>query len=156
MIFYKNLSGFTCGPTLALTCYYLEAAPTSGTNAWADATYFWSGNITTSVPGTTSFIGAGYKNTLAIIANDSTVSRAGTISQGYRGPNSVTDWYLPSINELSELFLQKTTLGLLSSNYYWSSTDGGNDVAYGIFDGGAPNVNVGKSVARLVRPIRAF
>jgi hypothetical protein len=102
-VFYVADIPFTCGPTLNLTCSYLEAAPTSGTNNWTDAYYALSGVTGTLIGTTSTVVGSGYKNTLAIINQSSTASRAGTISQAYRGPNNLTDWYLASQDELNLL-----------------------------------------------------
>jgi hypothetical protein len=41
-IFYVATTPFVCGPTLATTCTYLEAAPTTGLSAWVDIRYGWS------------------------------------------------------------------------------------------------------------------
>jgi hypothetical protein len=102
-VFYVADTPFTCGPTLNLTCSYLEAAPTSGTNNWTDATYALSGVTGTLIGTTSTVVGSGYKNTLAIINQSNTASKAGTISQAYRGPNNLTDWYLASQDELNVL-----------------------------------------------------
>jgi hypothetical protein len=102
-IFYASSTPFPCGPTLNLMCNFLEAAPASGVNSWTDATYAWSGVTGTSIGSTSTAIGTGYKNTLAIINQSSTALRAGTISQAYRGPNNLTDWYLASKDELNLL-----------------------------------------------------
>ena len=106
IVFYVAPTTFACGATLASTCKYLEAAPTSGTAAWTDATYAWSGNtnIEIGVAAQGTAIGTGLKNTLAM-ETDATrgANRAGTKTRDYRGPNSLTDWYLPSRDELNEL-----------------------------------------------------
>ena len=104
-VFYVADTPFACGPTLAEFCKYLEAAPTSGTNAWTDASYVWSGNTTVQIGATAQrrVIGTGYANTMAIIGQSATSDRAGTIARAYRGPNNLTDWYLPSIDELNQI-----------------------------------------------------
>jgi hypothetical protein len=123
LIFYHSEAGFSCGPTLASICTYLEVAASPDWNFPSDA---WSGNTITLVGTTTAAIGAGYQNTLAIIAQSNggdSASKAGTLSRAYRGPNNLDDWYLPSKNELYELFLAKSTLGDLYENFHWSSTE---------------------------------
>ena len=126
IVFYVQASGgtFACGSTLASTCKYLEAAPTTGTNSWTDAQYLWSGNTSDEIGATAqgTAVGTGYKNTLAMVAQSSTANRAGTIARAYRGPNNLSDWYLPSKDELNQMYLQKETIsGLLST--YWSSSE---------------------------------
>jgi hypothetical protein len=117
-IFYYSLAGFSCGPTLASTCNYLEAAP-SGWNGGSDAQNRWAqqtpikydtatvgssgGDTATSVA-----IGWGYRNTRAIVAqgNTDTSTSVSPIADLY----TVTllgvvydDWYLPTKNELNQM-----------------------------------------------------
>jgi hypothetical protein len=124
-IFYVAATPFACGPTLTEFCTYLEAAPTSGTNAWIDALYTWSGNTGTPIETTSTAIGTGYSNTEAIVGQASggnTAERAGTISRAYGGPNNLTDWFLPSTDELYQLSLQKGVVGGFGDFDYWSSS----------------------------------
>jgi len=161
-IFYVAPSPFACGPTLATTCTYLEAAPTSNAvaNYWTDVTRTWStgANQSVSVPnanGTT--IGTGYKNSLAIVAQAGNVeaSSAAVAARNYAGPNSLSDWYLPSKDELNQLFLQKTTVGGFVDSYYWSSSEFAADYAW--FQGFNVGVqSVLKNGTYYVRPVRAF
>jgi hypothetical protein len=187
-VFYVSATTFACGATLASTCKYLEAAPTSGTAAWTDATYAWSGNTETEigVAAQGTVIGTGLKNTQAMVTQSNTSERAGTITRAYRGPNSLTDWYLPSRDELNELckyartqttgdtavrctaandlrvvFNKTDTRGL-----YWSSSEAGPIDALGQqfgvpLDGdlaiGAQGGKTKDQAAWLnVRPVRAF
>ena len=159
-IFYIAETDFNCGPSLTLSCRYLEAAPITGSTAWTDAGYQWSGNVSTSVNGALQTgIGTGYSNTLAIVAQSSTAERAATKAQSYRGPNNLSDWYLPSQNELYQM------LGIVPlDGRYWTSTQyngaAGNARLY-IF-----NISISPNTASLgggsktqlnkVRPIRAF
>jgi len=160
IVFYvaPTAAGFDCGPTRTEKCYYLEAAPTSGSNAWTDATYAWSGNTNTAI-GTTAqgtAIGTGYANTLAIISQNTTADRAGTISQAYRGPNNLTDWFLPSKDELNQLYARKTTVGGFVETTYWSSTEYDTNYAWLQFFNDGYQGNYVKSHTRYVRPVRAF
>lgn len=178
-MFYVHPSGtFKCGADLASDCTYLEAAPTTGTNAWTDATYAWSGNISTSLgePGQRTAIGTGYANTTAIVnqgGGGDTADRAATASRAYRGPNNLSDWYLPSQDELNEMckYARQRATGVTSvicssagtlrsdfaSAWYWSSTEYASthawpqDMASGYRDDDSR-----KETALRVRPIRAF
>ena len=161
-VFYVQASGgtFACGATLASTCKYLEAAPTSGTNAWTDASYAWSGNTTGAIglnaQGTA--VGSGYKNTEAMVAQNSTANRAGTITRAYRGPNNLSDWYLPSKDELNQLYIRRATVGGITTNYYWSSSELYSlETWYQDFttDVGR-QTNQAKYQSYYVRPVRAF
>ena len=153
-IFYVSDSGFDCGTNLEARCNYLEAAPISGDNAWADSGYQWDGNNNSDV-NTSMLIGSGLKNTLAMIQNDSTSEKAGTISRAFRGPNDFDDWFLPSYLEIAEMFTQQTLLGLQNYPQYWSSSGAGAETAFIYYPGGS-GVSFKSDGGRLVRPIRAF
>jgi len=192
-VFYVSTTGFNCGPSYTTTgspysgkCYYLEAAPTTGASAWTDARYAWSGNTNTLVSNasapetaTATAIGWGYRNTLAMVLQNSTANKAGTISRAYRGPNNLSDWYLPSKNESNQMckwargqaWTSDATLcnssgtintgsgaaGFVASDFYWSSSENSSGVAWvqSYLDGGN-NVTSSKSDSRYVRPVRAF
>lgn len=159
IVFYVNPSGFACGPTLASTCKYLEAAPTSGTSAWSDTGYQWSAEQNTAVGADASgtAVGTGYKNTQAMLAQNSTAGYAGTVSRAYRGPNNLSDWYLPSKDELNALFAQRATVGGFSPVFYSTSTEFSGTVAWmQAFTTGAQTVAINKANFPYVRPIRAF
>jgi hypothetical protein len=117
-IFYYSAAGFNCGPTLASTCNYLEAAPngwnggTDPQNRWAQQMPIKYDTATVGSSGgdtATSFaIGWGYRNTRAIVAQGNTDSSTSVspIADLY----TVTflgvvydDWYLPSKNELNQM-----------------------------------------------------
>jgi hypothetical protein len=71
---------------------------------------------------------------------------------------TATDWYLPSINELGQMYtnLEARGLGNFQNSYYWSSTEFGTASAwYMQFDGGTFS-NASKSFPFSVRPIRFF
>jgi hypothetical protein len=145
-------TGFMC----STACKYLEAAPTSGTGAWTDEFYRWSGNIDTLIGTTGTAIGTGYKNTLAIVAQSNTSDRAATVSRGYSGPNSLRDWFLPSKDELNELYMQKAFVGSFQENYYWSSSESDATRSFDQnFLGGSQGTTL-KNGEDYVRPIRAF
>jgi hypothetical protein len=145
------------------TCKYLEAAPTSGTNAWTDARYAWSGNTSVEI-GTTArgtAIGTGYANTLAIVGQapgGNTADRAATKAHAYRGPNNLTDWYLPSKDELNQLYVARTTVGGFEAlGTYWSSSeDSATNALSQYFGNGIQDSNTKGSPTVYVRPVRAF
>lgn len=182
-VFYVSATAFPCGQTLSASCTYLEAAPTTGSNSWIDSNtvttgYVWSGNTTTTVSGTSTAIGAGYKNTLAMITQDSTVGKAGTSSQAYRGPNNLTDWYLPSSSELTQMckwqrgqdwgsdvtpcnIAAAVNVGSGATGFdvvdYWSSSESSSSQASLVRFGATSGVLArAKTLSSYVRPIRAF
>jgi hypothetical protein len=148
---------FACGATLASTCKYLEAAPTSGTSAWTDASFAWSDNTTGEILNARgTAVGSGYKNTVAMVAQSSTANRAGTIARAYRGPNNLSDWYLPSKDELNQLYINRATVGGFVSNVYWSSSEVYSlETWYQNFSNGTQS-NLAKYYTHYVRPVRAF
>ena len=187
-VFYVALTPFACGPTLAGTCSYLEAAPTTGASNWTDAEYAWSGNTNDAIGDIDvrrTAVGTGYANTLAIVdqrPGGDTSGRAGTIARAYRGPNSLSDWYLPSQGELNQMCKWQrgqawTSDATLCNNTgannsgsgaagftagaYWSSTEQDvNNARFQQFSdmfgaAGAQN-NILKTQTMNVRPIRAF
>jgi hypothetical protein len=163
-IFYlaTTSAGFTCGSSLSETCYYLEAAPTSGTSAWADVTRTWSTGVnqSASVPNANgTAIGTGYKNSLAIVAQTNNVeaSSAAVAASGYGGPNNLTDWFLPSKDELNQLRVQRATLGGFETGSYWSSSEHSASIARSrLFYNGADTINFKTDTNSYVRPVRAF
>jgi hypothetical protein len=158
-VFYVHASGtFACGATLSSTCKYLEAAPTSGTAAWTDAPYAWSGNTSEAVgvAARGTAIGTGYKNTQAMVTQSSTADRAGTKTRAYRGPNSLSDWYLPSQDELNQMYVNKSAIGGFTSNWHWSSSEfGDGSASIQDFNSGLQDY-YGKLTTFSVRPVRAF
>jgi hypothetical protein len=81
--------------------------------------------------------------------------------------NGQTDWYLPSINELSLLWhnmfnVNKTlsTIGgateLPTNNAFWSSSEGGESNSFGFIFGNGYSNNGNKGDSVLVRAVRAF
>ena len=189
-VFYASTTGFNCGPSYTATgspynfkCYYLEAAPTTGANAWSDAVSVkYSANTNrinnASAPetATATAIGWGYRNTLAMVLQDATANMAGTISRAYRGPNNLSDWYLPSYDELNQMckwargvaWTSDATVcaggtintgsgaaGFSNSNY-WSSSDSRNLYAFYQYFGSGARGETDKNLLMYVRPIRAF
>ena len=159
-VFYVATSGFSCGPTLTETCFYLEVAPVAAqkTADWAASFY------KTSLAGASgTAIGSGYKNTLAIITqgntNASTVAAA--YAQAYRG-GSLTDWYLGSTLELTQIYVNRSVTHVGSDSQhgftgeFWTSTEDNASQAYtyNVFTGAGPWTNSKND--NPVRPIRSF
>jgi hypothetical protein len=121
----------------------------------------WStgGNQSISVPTATgTAIGTGYKNSLAIANQSGNVaeSSAAVAARAYGGPNALTDWFLPSKDELNQLYLAQTTVGGFVANYYWSSTQHSEPNAYNQNFSGGDQFDNTKTYALYVRPVRAF
>ena len=173
IVYYVDTAGFNCGSGFTATgsptgglCNYLEAAPTTGASAWTDVERSWSTGDTnqnaTVTNATGTAIGTGYKNSVAIVAQTGNVAAtsAAVEARAYRGPNGLSDWFLPSKDELNQLYLQKTAVGGISVySFYWSSSQytgqdyRAADQAFW-YDGGQ-----GWAIKRStldVRPVRAF
>ena len=117
-IFYKRSTPFTCGPTRASTCTYLEAAPArwnggSDTQTrWAQQTPIRYDRLEVGSSGgdtaTSQAIGWGYRNTRAIVAQGNTNISLSVAP--IADSHTVTvlgvvydDWYLPSRDELNQM-----------------------------------------------------
>jgi hypothetical protein len=165
-VFYYSALGFNCGPGNTNTgsptgskCNYLEAAPTTGSNAWVDIRYGWSATINAIVGSVGLGIGIGYQNSNEMVAQDGTTGNAGTASRAYRGPNNLSDWYLPSKEELNELYSQKAIVEGLIEDWYWSSSEYGASPARFALLQNILNNNTfvsQKEYLGYVRAIRAF
>lgn len=71
---------------------------------------------------TGKIIGTGPNNTRKIIRAQGDGIYAAKVCADYRPDSIYNDWYLPSKNELTEVYKQKTKIG--AGNYvYWSSTE---------------------------------
>lgn len=162
VIFYAAPTGFLCGATLDNLCRYLEAAPLEGASAWSEIETNWSGNVTDSVTTSVS-IGEGYKNTLAILAmgsGGSAPGKAGTSARAFQGPNNKEDWFLPSKDELNELYLNRVIAGGFDRAYWSSSEYYNGTVAWIQYPDGPFNAGLQGGATKdstvSARPIRAF
>ena len=85
-------------------------------------------------------------------------------AQAHNNPACPTDilrtptcWHLPSKNELSWLYEQKSVVGGFASNYYWSSTENGSNSAWTqYFTNGNQSNYASKSNPGRVRAVMAF
>lgn len=102
-------------------------------------------------------IGSGKKNSESIL--NECGSSAAMFAQSFRG-GGMSDWFLPSINELSQIFKQKKFFSRLDCSYYWSSTEDSENNAWQIvFDNGKviatePVDKTGGPFC--IRPVRSF
>jgi len=114
----------------------------------------------TLVPGADgTAVGAGEQNTADILAGCMDTPIAADIAAGYM-LNGFSDWFLPSKDELRELFLNRDFVGGFSiGNGYWSSSEVDGDNAWVLFPhsyGGSSSYNAGKYSRYGVRAVRAF
>jgi hypothetical protein len=166
-IVYKNLGGFSCGPTKSATCYYLESAKSdwnSGSNdfPWASSPhdgFFVGGSTANRSASSCDSIGCGYMNSKAAVEQGNDLTSAVGFSRAYAGGGK-SDWYLPSLGEFFEM--ARTLYGVdLVQSIYWTSSEKPTSPVRGMWStaaagaSGFSNYNV-KSASHTVRPIRAF
>ncbi len=77
-------------------------------------------------------IGTGKQNTSDIISGCKNEGIAAGICNELI-LNGYNDWYLPSKDELNELYKNKAIIGGFSNNVYWSSSEYNDDFAWGQF-----------------------
>ena len=103
-------------------------------------------------------IGTGAQNTIDIVAQAGNVAATSAavycsdlVSGGY------SDWFLPSRDELNQMYVNRVALNTGLTNLYWSSTEYTANVAWVqdfMYSGNQANSN--KIYALYVRPVRAF
>ena len=152
--------------TAAAPWRYMEAAPNTWFDGIADPLSIWCKENTdylkSLLDGTTPLstltgtaIGAGARNTRAMLGTCS--GGAANAAVAYNGGGK-SDWFLPSKDELNQLYLQKTTVGVFVANAYWASseTNAVNAWAQRFSNGAEAPDNKDMAVLIVVRPVRAF
>ena len=101
-------------------------------------------------------IGDGFNNTNDILNDCPTAPAA------FAARSLGAQWFLPSAKELNQMYINKDDLEAVdgftdfSSNYYWSSTEGGSYDAWGQYFGNGTQNYYDKEDASNVRAVRAF
>lgn len=127
----------------------LEAAPVDQSTSAAWAT-------TSGFAGTEDEIGTGSANTDAIIVHENNSDLAAQLCRNFRVAEE-GDWFLPSKNELNELYLNKTVVGGFDNSSYWSSSETTSIKALSQdFSNGDQINDINKSTELRVRAVRAF
>lgn len=141
---------------------YFEVAPIAGEviRTWATDTDpgVGLGNASITVVGADGTgIGTGQQNTADIVAQAGNV--AATSAAVYCDQYSYggfSDWFLPSKDELNELYVQRNIVGGLQVSYYSTSSEYSNEAFwFQSFIDGNPNTPY-KNNAYYVRPVRSF
>ena len=100
-------------------------------------------------------IGPGEQNKTDIVTGCATAGIAAKVANDLvLGGQS--DWFLPSIDELNEMYIQRTAIGGFSTVYYWSSSEGGDNYAWNQDFYYGYQLNYSKVTTLYVRPVRAF
>lgn len=144
-IFQSGDSGYTSGETHGLI------ATTSNQTTGAQ----W-GCFGTSIGGTSAALGTGLVNTTAIINGCNSSTNAAALCNNLSS-GGFTDWYLPSLDELKKLYLNKTSIGGFTNISYWTSSQTSTTTAWSIsFSNGLSSNSSTKSTLMYVRAIRKF
>jgi hypothetical protein len=148
---------------------YLEASPRIFSNPWYDSLSFvWSNRLNKEILSTGNAIGDGYNNTQIMLAwfaenteTSTSNANAAEAADAYEN-NGVSDWFLPSIDELQEMYtvLHLNDRGMFqtSTGYYWSSTCSDTNDNFALFFdfGGGSSGSTSKGSNYRYRPIRKF
>ena len=154
IIFYHLCAGFTVTGTGSFKAYSLEAAPVNQATLirWATVTDLYNSPV--SDEASAIAIGTGRNNTALILAGDPTAPAA-LACKNYNGGGK-TDWFLPSINELSEMYKVRVQLGIEPSGLWSSSKLADTGSMAWILSFGNGNRFVSGNGINDVRAIRAF
>ena len=148
-VFYVSATNFTStGSDCGTTCKYLEAAPSDQSSGVA-----WCSNTTSALGTTGTAIGTGMANTTT--ADTTCTTGAIQIAADYTN-NSKSDWYLPSKDELNQLYIQRATVGGFPPSTYWSSSERNALIAWTQNFASGIQYDEFKDVTFYVRPVRAF
>ena len=138
---------------------YFEAACAGWQNncdgATADPQAEW-GCYGNSIPGADGLvIGTGEQNTTAIVNGCTDAGIAADLADDLvLGDQS--DWFLPSKDELNQMYIQQTAIGGFSIDCYWSSSEADDTTAWFQHFNGGGQLNFSKDATFYVRPVRAF
>jgi hypothetical protein len=109
----------------------------------------------TFIGGTSTAIGTGQANTTAIVNGCSEPGMAAGICNDLV-LNGFSDWFLPSRDELNQMYLQKSVIGGFANADYWSSSEWHSDSSFGINFGSGSQYMYFKYDVIYVRAVRAF
>ncbi len=149
--------------------FYVDESGTSGlVAALEDLGQFEWGCYGTDINGNNSSvspeldgIGTGLQNTLEIVSGCSETPIAASEALAYES-GGYSDWYLPSIDELYEMYSTigqggpEGNIGGFSSSSYWSSSEHNSSYAWVVDFGSGYTTNGNTVNTRRVRVIRAF
>jgi hypothetical protein len=113
-------------------------------------------NSIINIDGTSTGIGTGQANTNLIMGSTLATSPGAAYVADNLTSGGYSDWYLPSIDELTQLYNNRTYIGGLTSVTYWSSTQANYTDAYTkrVSDGVTTTTN--KGVGLYFRAVRSF
>jgi hypothetical protein len=110
----------------------------------------------TPIGGTSTAIGTGQANTTAIVNGCSQTGIAARICNDLV-LNGYEDWFLPSRDELNQMYVQRTLIGGFAITSYWSSSEFDLNSAYNQAFSNGNQGSLAKDYGnRYVRAVRAF
>jgi len=161
IIFYYSAGGFTVEMVNSAenyTAHYLEVAPEiTGTSIQWGAYGTEISGVTTFTSATNANIGKGRKDT-ALMHLATTTNTAAQICAALT-TGGKTDWFLPSLGELNELYQRRTLTGInTTTGWYWSSSQYDYIAAWcqGFETDYQAQTTTAKINSNSVRAIRAF
>jgi hypothetical protein len=150
-VFYRATTPFTsAGSACGSSCSYLEVGPRSA------ATITWCASTTTQVAGTFgTAVGTGYQNTQNM-RNSTTTCATGAWQWATTTSGGLSDWYLPSKDELAYIYSARTAVRLVGAQSYWSSSQSYSDTAWYHQFAQSTGYEGMKKDPSYVLPVRAF
>jgi hypothetical protein len=115
----------------------------------------WFNKRTTTTGATATALGTGRANTNAIIASHGIGSYPASLCKNLT-LGGFSDWYLPSKDELNQLYINRETIGGFASANYWSSSEFNNYFAWTQSFGDGSQDAFSKYNTYCVRAVRAF
>ena len=152
------------------TIFYVDMNRPVGSQYFEAACAGWQNNCDGTTPDPTSewgcyispiagadgqAIGTGEQNTADILAGCETPGIAARLADGYTNSGE-SDWFLPSQNELNQMYVEPTTFGGFSTDAYWSSYEYDGDLAWFQWFDVGEQYATSKYATAYVRPVRSF
>ncbi len=135
--------------------FYLDATGQHGLIAAAnDQPMLPWGCYPFSIPGTSTLWGTGQANTTTIVAGCLDMGAARECDE--LELNGYSDWYLPSRDELVEMYNQRDIIGNMVPSFYWSSSENDGGTAFSESFEWGYNYGRAKYDYCYVRAIRSF
>ena len=147
------------------TAYYLEAASgyeyslwQAGTvnNTFIDGITTWATNVEREA-GLAASIGVGRKDTQTIVNSTAFAVLTDTVAQkcASKNLNGFTDWFLPSLGELDEMYKVAGVIGMQTLLYWSSSQYNSNNAWMRNFSNGGYDI-ISKRESSRAHAVRAF
>ena len=149
------MTPFPCGNNMESWCNYLEASPQAAETQlpWAETSF-----TTKEVSGANgSAIGTGWQNTMDIVAqgNSDPTKSAAAYAEAYEF-GGMTDWFLPSRDELQILITYRELVGGFTGALTWTSSERNALKSWQQHSQEGHQYVYDKSTVAYVRPMRAF